>query len=179
MAQMHTRQRRQVVKWCVAHDKNIAATCARFGISRATLYRWLAHQAASPGEPLCAQSRRPHTTRGPAWSRAAFAKLCDLTMAHPPWGRGRLRAALVEQTGISRSPATVGRMLAEMRAQCPLCGERDGYHRLALHVQDKELVQAGVSLPLRPLPPDPEKTALRREKAAIMREAQALVRGHR
>jgi hypothetical protein len=27
MSQMNTRQRRQVVKWCMAHDKNIAATC--------------------------------------------------------------------------------------------------------------------------------------------------------
>ena len=179
MSQMNTRQRRQVVKWCVAHDKNIAATCARFGVSRATLYRWLAHQAVYPGEPIRAQSRRPHTTRGPAWSRAEFAMLCDLTMAHPTWGRGRLTAALTAQTRTPRSPATVGRMLARMRARCPICSERDGRHHPGLHALDETLVQAGVSMPLHPLPLDPEKRALRRAQAAILREAQALIRGQR
>src|SRR5262245_4328442 len=177
MGPMHTRQRRQVVKWYMAHDKNIAATCARFGVSRATLYRWLAHQAAYPREPIRAQPRRPHTTRGPAWSRAEFAMLCALTMAHPTWGRGRLTAALTAQTGTPHSPATVGRRLAWMRARCPICGERDGRHTPGLHVLDKDLVQAGVAKPLVPPPPDPEQRALRREQAAIVRAARALVRG--
>jgi len=179
MAQMNARQRRQAVKWCMAHGKDIAATCARFGVSRATLYRWLAHQAAYPGEPIRAQSRRPHTTRGPAWSREEFAILCDLTMAHPTWGRGRLTAALADQTRTPCSPATVGRMLARMRAQCPICGEREGRHAPGLHTLDKDLVQAGIAKPLVPPPPDPEKRALRREQAAIVRAARALVRGPR
>jgi len=179
MPQMNTRQRRQVVQWCMAHGKDIAATGARFGVSRATLYRWLAHQAAYPGEPIRAQSRRPHTTRGPAWSREDFAMLCHLTMAHPTWGRGRLTAALAAQTGILRSPATVGRMLAWMRARCPICSARDGRHDPGVHALDETLVQAGVSKPLRPPPRDPEKRARRRDQAAILREAQALIRAPR
>ena len=39
--QLTTRQRRQMIHWHVAHGANIPATCAQFGVSRATLYRWL------------------------------------------------------------------------------------------------------------------------------------------
>jgi transposase len=176
MQQLNARQRRQMMKWHQSHGANVPATCAQFGVSRATLYRWLARHAAYPGEPLRAQSRRPHTKRAPTWSRGEFTLLCDLTMAHPTWGRGRLTAALTAQTGTSRSPATVGRMLARMRRRCPICHGREGRHDQGQHVLDKAILQIGLEMPLVPPPPDPEKTARHRETAAIVREAQALIR---
>jgi transposase len=176
MQQLNARQRRQMMKWHQSHGANVPATCAQFGVSRATLYRWLAHHAAHPGEPLRAQSRRPHTKRAPTWSREAFTRLCDLTMAHPTWGRGRLTAALAAQTASALSPATVGRMLARMRRRCPICYLREGRHDPLTHALDQDLTRLGVSMPLRPAPPDPEKTARHRETAAIVREAQALIR---
>jgi hypothetical protein len=179
MPQLNARQRRQMLDWYVAHGENLAATCAQFGVSRATFYRWRARYAANPTKPLRAQSRRPHTRRGPAWSRAEVMKLCDLTIAHPTWGRGRLTAALTAQTAPPRSPATVGRMLAWIRARCPICRGRGGRHNVLVHALDKDLGQLGVVQPLLPLPPDPEKKALRREQAAIVREARAIIHGHR
>ena len=106
-------------------------------------------------------------------------RLCDLTIAHPTWGRGRLTAALAAQTATPRSPATVGRLLAWIRARCPICKERDGRHDDLAHVVDKDLAQLGGSRPLLPPPPDPEQRALRRAKAAIVREAQAITRQRR
>jgi hypothetical protein len=105
--------------------------------------------------------------------------LCALTMAHPTWGRGRLTKVLNAKAVISRSPATVGRMLAKIRTRCPLCQEREGRHARGLHALDQDLTRLGLSLPRRPAPPDPEQTALRREQAAIVREAQALTRRRR
>ena len=174
--QLTARQRRHMVEWHRAHGASIPATCAQFGVSRATLYRWLAHHAADPQKPLRSQSRRPHTRRGSAWARAEVAKLCALMIDHPTWGRGRLTVALAAQTTTSRSPATVGRMLARIRVRCPICGGREGYHERGAHALDQDLTQGGVSMPLRPAPPDPEKTALRREKAAAVREVQRLLR---
>jgi transposase len=176
MQQLNAQQRRQMIKWHRTHGASVPATCAQFGVSRATLYRWLAHDAAYPGEPLRAQSRRPHTKRAPTWSRKAFTRLCNLAMAHPTWGRGRLTAALAAQTASALSPATVGRMLARMRRRCPICHLREGRHDPLLHALDQDLTRLGVSAPLAPPPPDPEKTARHRETAAIVREAQALIR---
>ena len=176
MKQLTARQRRHMVEWHWAHGASIPATCAQFGVSRATLYRWLAHHAADPQKPLRSQSRRLHIRRGPAWEREEVVKLCDLMIAHPTWGRGRLTVALAAPTTTSRSPATVGRMLARIRARCPICGGREGCHDRFAHALDRDLTHVGVSMPLRPAPPDPEKTALRRDKAAAVREAQHLLR---
>jgi transposase len=176
---MNARKRRQMLQWYMAHGESIPATCAQFGVSRATLYRWLARAAAAPQKPLRAQSRRPHTTHGPAWSREEVVMLCELTMAHPTWGRGRLTTALAAQTARPRSPATVGRMLAKIRARCPLCQGREGRHEPSAHALMRTFADAGILMPLRLAARDPEKAALRRDKAAIVRAAQALTRPRR
>jgi hypothetical protein len=169
---MTARQRRQMLRWHQAHGGDIPATCAQFGVSRATLYRWLGRDAADPQHPLRAQSRRPHTSRGPAWSPDEVLRLCDLTMQHPTWGRGRLTVALAAQTAARRAPATVGRMLAKIRARCPFCRGREGRHDPGAHALHTDFMQLGVAKPLRLLPSDPEK-------AALIREAQTLASGRR
>jgi len=128
MRQLNARQRRQMIDWHFAHGESIPATCAQFGVSRATLYRWLARHAAAPQQPLRTQSRRPHTTRGPAWSDEEVEMLLELMMGHPTWGRGRLTAALAAQIATPPSPATVGRMLAWIRAWLQNWYGRDGRH---------------------------------------------------
>ena len=179
MPQLTARKRRQMIQWHVAHGASIPATCAQFGVSRATLYRWLARYAAEPQKPLRARSRRPHTPRSSSWSRAETVMLCALLMAQPTWGRGRLTVALAAQTATVRSPATMGRRLAWIRRRCPICAGREGRHDPLVHALDQDLTHLGVPMPLRPSPPDPEKTALRREQAAILREAHALTRRRR
>src|SRR5262249_54737586 len=138
MRQFTAQQRRHMLNWHVAHGASMPATCAQCGVSRATLYRWLARHAANPHKPLRAQSRRPHTTRGVAWAPEVVVRLCALTMAQPTWGRGRLTAALAAQTATPPLPATVGRMLAWIRTRCPMCGGRGGRHLPGGHemVQD-------------------------------------------
>jgi transposase len=177
MRQLTTRERRQMIAWHVAHGENIPATCAQFHVSRATLYRWLARHAATPGEPLRAQSRRPHTTRASAWSSTEIERLCALTLAHPTWGRGRLAAALAAQAEPHHSAASVGRMLAWIRTKCPICRGRHSCHSDLQHVLHHVLTSRGLSKPLRAPGPDPAKKALRRAKAATVREAEALLRG--
>ena len=178
MPQRTARQRRQIVQRHVAHGASLAATCAQCGVSRATLARWLARYTADPKRPLRARSRRPQTPRRPAWSPEELMRLCELTVAQPRWGRGRLTVALAAQMQVARSPATVGRMLAQIRAQCPLCLEKEGYHYRFLHTALQELRRLGLTLP--PRPPRAtlgvERDELRREQAAILAEAQALLR---
>ena len=178
MPQMTARQRRQMIQRHLAQGESIRATCAQYGVSRATFYRWLARYTAHPQQPLRARSRRPQTLRRPAWSQEELLRLGELTVAHPRWGRGRLTAALAAQTDVLRSPATVGRMLATIRQQCPLCLERGGYHYRFVHATILDLRRVGLSLPPR-LPLGDvvlEQDALRREQEAIIEEAQALLR---
>ena len=178
MPQMTARQRRQMIQAHLAHGASLAATGAQWGVSRATFYRWLARYRAAPQTPLRARSRRPQTPRRPAWSPDELMRLCELTVEKPRWGRGRLTLALAAQTEVPRSPATVGRMLALLRAQCPLCLEREGYHFRFLHTAFQELRRVGMTLPawLPRAEPLLEQDALRREQEAILAEAQALLR---
>ena len=175
MAQMTTRQRRQIVAWCLAHNKDVTATCAQFGVSQATLYRWLAQYAAHPDKPLRAKSRKPHHTRLPSWTPAEILAFCGLLCQHPSWGRGRLTIALRAQHGMRHSEASVGRMLKLLRHHCPVCHSKDGRHDRLMHAFSQDLAALGFPPTLpgklrRLLTPD-------REKAAVLREAEALLRG--
>ena len=178
MQQRTARQRRQIVQRHLAHGASLAATCAQCGVSRATLARWLARTRAAPQTPFRTRSRRPQTPRRPAWSQEELLRLCELTVAQPRWGRGRLTAALAAQADVPRSPATVGRMLAQIRRQCPICLECEGCHSRLIHTAFQELRRWGMTLPawLPRAEPLLEQDALRREQEAIIEEAQALLR---
>ena len=80
MPQLNARQRRQMLNWYIAHGENVAATCAQFGVSRATFYRWRARYAANPRKPLRAQSRRPHTSRAFRKFVTSYFHLCSTAM---------------------------------------------------------------------------------------------------
>jgi transposase-like protein len=51
-SQPSSRERRHWLQWHFAHGEHVSQTCRQFGISRTTLYRWLArYNAATPSKP--------------------------------------------------------------------------------------------------------------------------------
>jgi transposase len=144
MVQPTPHQRRQWITWYFAHDQNISATCAQFGIHRSTLWRWLTRYANQPQKALRARSRRPHTIRQSTWSPKELLLICELLGQHPTWGRGQVRIALMARTGIQRSAATVGRMLTRIRPRCPVCKGRAGHHAATVYALVSYLSQLGV-----------------------------------
>ena len=168
------RQRGQWIKWHVAHGQDISATCAQFGMHRSTLYRWLARHAHQPQKPLRARSRRPHTVRRPTWTPEELLLICELLAQHPTWGRGRVRMALIARTGLQRSVATVGRMLARIRPRCPVCKGRAGQHNVFASALARDLSQLGVAGPAWPQP----RTATDPEFAALFRDLTTWLRTH-
>jgi hypothetical protein len=174
MSQPTPRQRWQWIVWYFAHGQNVSATCARFGIHRSTLYRWLARYAAQPQKAIHAGARRSHITRRPTWSLDELRILCGLLGQYPTWGRRRLTDALFAQTGTLWSEATVGRMLARMKPQCPVCQGHNGCHDVLVNALANDLLQASVLDPalLRmhtATAPDPEVAALIREATTLAR----------
>ena len=174
MPQPTPRQRRQWMAWYFAHGQDITATCHQFGMSRSTLYRWLARSAAQPQQPRRARARRPPIPRRPTWSLDELRLVCVLLGQYPTWGRRRVADALFAQTGTLWSEATVGRMLARMKPRCPICGEHAGRHNVLAPARARDLDQLGVPRPALPrthtaITPDPEVAALIREATALAR----------
>jgi len=128
MPQLTPQQRRRCIRWYFAHGKDVPATCAQCGISRATLYRWLAQYAAAPEKPLRPRSRRPHRTRQPSWTMGDLGLLSDLVLDDPHATRRQLHQMLAEATGVQRSEATVGRMLHAIAQRCPRCARKHHQH---------------------------------------------------
>jgi len=134
MPQMTTRQRRQVVTWCLAHGKDVAATCARFGVSQATVYRWLARYAAHPAKPLRMKSRRPAQTRQPSWTHDTLCQLSDLVVFYPRATRRQWQHLLTNETGFQGSEGTLGKMWRVIARGCPVCGRKHHKHLLRKHI---------------------------------------------
>lgn len=90
-------ERREFVDLASREGANVAALCARFGISRQTGYVWLRRRAA--GETAFVdRSRRPHASPG-RLSAEIEARICALRRAHPAWGARKL-AALLRREGL-------------------------------------------------------------------------------
>jgi len=174
MPQPTPRQRHQWMAWYFAHAQDVTATCHQFGMSRSTLYRWLARHAAQPQKPRRARARRPHSPRRPTWSLDELRLVCELLGQYPTWGRRRVADALFAQTGTLWSEATVGRMLARMKLRCPVCQGHAGRHDEGGYALTRDLDQLGVPGPA--LPRTRTATAPDPEVAALIREATALTR---
>ena len=142
MPQPTSQQRRRCIRWYFAHSKDVPATCAQFGISRATLYRWLAQYAAAPEKPLRAQSRRPHRTRQPTWTLGDLCLLSDLVLDHPQATRRQLQRRFAALTGVHCSETTVGRMLRVIAQRCPRCARKHHQHvwrrHFAAHLDQRQ-----------------------------------------
>jgi transposase len=142
MAQSTPSERRAWFRWHVAHGENVAATCRHFGIARSTFYRW--QRRFSPAHPRQSlrRARPAQAVRRPRPKEALFFKnVVELQRAHPRWGRGRLRQALVALRDDAPSEATIGRWLRAIVYRCPVCGGTEGRHDGLGHAQQEAFEQ--------------------------------------
>jgi transposase len=91
----------------------ITAAAAKFGVSRATLHRWL--RAFDPDRPIASARPRKSGPKGPRWNEEAITAVVATIRDHPDWwGRTRVAAALADR-GIVLSERTVGKIIAAAR----------------------------------------------------------------
>lgn len=103
-------QRQAFVELAQCPERNMAALCREYGITRPTGYKWLERGLAGA---LREQSRRPHSS--PQQTDAVMeAKVLELRRAHPTWGGRKLRARLQQEAaqaaaaGAGSQSATAG-----------------------------------------------------------------------
>jgi putative transposase len=96
--------------------ENVALTCRRFGISRATFYRWLQRYEPVDLTSLEAGSHRPRRCRRPTWSFHFEEKVLGLRLQFPRWGKDKLVVLLCNQ-GLRISTSMVGRILTHLKRQ--------------------------------------------------------------
>ncbi len=70
--------------------KDVKLVCQTFGISRATLYRWLKRFDPKDLTSLREQSRRPRRVRRPLWSRELVLAVKELRKEYTRWGKDKL-----------------------------------------------------------------------------------------
>jgi transposase len=96
--------------------KDVKLVCQCFGISRATLYRWLERFDPKDLTSLKEQSRRPRKVRMPLWSRELVGAVKELREEYSRWGKDKLVVLLRDQ-GYETSTSTVGRILGYLKQQ--------------------------------------------------------------
>jgi len=94
--------------------QDVKLVCQTFGISRATLYRWLERFDPRDLISLREQSRRPRRVRKPLWSRELVRAVKELREAYPRWGKDKL-VVLIRGQGYEVSTSTVGRILRHLK----------------------------------------------------------------
>lgn len=94
-----------------------ARLARRYGISRKTLYKWLARSGGNDppdpsGHSLCDRSRRPACSpkKTPA---EVEARALAVRLAHPAWGPRKIRAVMLRSSPAEEVPSTstIGRIL--------------------------------------------------------------------
>lgn len=103
---------RAITIWQETRD--VSLVCHTFGISRATLYRWI--QQFDPKD-LCSlkeQSRRPKRLRKARWDYKLIMAIKELRKQYSRWGKDKLIVLLKDQ-GWETSASTVGRILKYLK----------------------------------------------------------------
>jgi putative transposase len=72
-------------------ERSVTELAARYGVTRKTVYKWVARYTADPEHGLAEQSRAPHL-HGGATEPDVRAAVLALRRAHPRWGPKKLRA---------------------------------------------------------------------------------------
>lgn len=111
---------------------NVSLVCETFGISRATLYRWV--KRFDPGDLTSIKhgSRRPRNVRKPQWSYELMMAVKRLRERYPRWGKDKLFVLLTEQ-GWQTSVSTVGRIVTYLKKR----GELIEPQRMAVSAKRK------------------------------------------
>jgi putative transposase len=94
--------------------KDTRLICDTFGMSRATLYRWLKRFDPADLTTLREGSRRPRRVRRPVWSYELVMAVKQVREQYPRWGKDKLVVLLREQ-GYMTSASTVGRVLRYLK----------------------------------------------------------------
>ena len=74
--------------------------CETFGVSRATLYRWMQRVHLQDLSSLKERSRRPRELRRPTWSHELIMAVKALCRQYARWGKEKLTVLLVPRGGI-------------------------------------------------------------------------------
>ena len=82
-----------------------------------------------------------------------------------------MTVAIRARTGTRRSEATVGRLLAHMHVQCPVCDGCDGRHNPAMRALRSDLSQLGM-----PAPTVPSTRRARDPKVALHKDIADMLR---
>ena len=122
--------------------KDVKLVCETFGISRATLYRWLERFDPKDLSSLKEQSRRPRTVRKPLWSRELVRAVKELREEYSRWGKDKL-VVLVRGQGYEASTSTVGRILKHLKQR----GELKEPKRRSISAKRKSRRPYGVRKP--------------------------------
>ena len=101
---------------CVEHAgrAGVRAAVEAFGVSRATVYRWLRRYDPRDLTTLEDRSRRPRAVRRSTWTAAQEAAVLAMRERHPRAGKAKL-VHLLTQEGVDLSASMVGRILASLR----------------------------------------------------------------
>jgi transposase InsO family protein len=121
---------------------DVKLVCQTFGISRATLYRWLKRFDPKDLSSLREGSRRPRRVRKPLWSRELVRAVKELREEYSRWGKDKL-VVLVRGQGYEASTSTVGRILRHLKQR----GELKEPKRRAISAKRKNRRPYGVRKP--------------------------------
>jgi putative transposase len=94
--------------------KDTRLICDTFGMSRATLYRWLRRFDPHDLTSLREGSRRPRRVRRPVWSYELVMAVKQVRQQYPRWGKDKL-VVLLRAQGYMTSASTVGRVLRYLK----------------------------------------------------------------
>ncbi|MBI4823958.1 MAG: transposase [Nitrospirae bacterium] len=93
---------------------NTGLVLRTFGMSRATLYRWLKRFDPKDLTSVKEQSRRPKNLRKPAWSYDLITAVKRLRQQYPRWAKDKI-AVLLRGEGFETSASTVGRIINHLK----------------------------------------------------------------
>ena len=122
--------------------EDVRLVCQSFGISRATLYRWVKRFDPKDLISLREESRRPRRVRRPLWSRELVQTVKEFREEYPWWGKDKL-VVLVREGGQRASTSTVGRILRHLKER----GELKEPKRRAISAKRRSQRPYGVRKP--------------------------------
>lgn len=107
------KRRLQAVEFSLKHGVPLA--CEAYGTSRSTVYRWRQKYEPYRLRSLEPRSRAPKRKRPVCWTWEDEQRILRLRQQYLRWGKRKL-VPLLRQEGCQLSEATVGRILARLKA---------------------------------------------------------------